>query len=42
MCNFNINLVQAPVMEIGTYIFNPGGCVKRHDHDQVGINERRI
>ena len=42
MCTSSINLVEAPVMGISTYIFNPGGCVKTHDHNQVGINERRI
>lgn len=42
MCTLVINLVQAPVMEISTYIFKPGGCVKTHNHNQVGINERRI
>ena len=42
MCDLVINLVQAPAMEISTYIFNPGGCVKTHNHKQVGINERRI
>ena len=42
MCNFNINLVQAPVMEISTYKSKPGDYVKTHNHKQVGINERRI
>ena len=42
MWTSSINLVQAPEMEIGTYIFKPSDCVKTHNHKQVGINERRI